>query len=266
MATETTHAMRSHELSLAAQILPKGAKVLELGAGDGWQAAQLSAHGFVVTALDVAGSPQNFKQYFPVTRYDGTTLPFADCSFDAIYSSNVLEHIANFDRIQTELARVLKPSGVAVHCVPSASWRLWTTLGHPIYAARWALGWLIAAVFPRSKSSMQQTAAHLSGKSTLRLLRLGFFPTRHGEHGNWLSEHYLFSRRSWIRRFSRAGWATDSVFPSRLLYSGNEIFGLGLSISSRVRLASFLGSSTFVFILHPSRDSGNADIHIMANR
>lgn len=259
MATETTHAMRNHELALAIPLLPRGAKVLELGAGDGWQASRLAKHGFTVTAVDIANSTKYFTQYFPVVEYDGNTLPFANDSFDAIYSSNVLEHIANFDGVQAELARVLKPGGIAVHCVPSASWRLWTTIGHPIYAIRWALTGLRSALFRGNKTSTQQTGGQLRGKGVFRLLRLGLLPTRHGEHGNWPSEHYLFSLRAWRRRLEQAGWTINSVRPTGLLYSGNEILGLRLPIRFRTQLAHLFGSSTFIFVLHLSSRSRNGD-------
>lgn len=194
MATEVTHAMRAHELELAIPLLPAGARVLELGAGDGWQASRLSEQGFAMTAIDVSGSTNGRPQYFPVTEYDGTTLPFLDNSFDAIYSSNVLEHVSDFYKAQSELARVLTPDGIAVHCVPSASWRFWTTLGHPIRVARRTFNHFSRKQLRESTSPFEHRPSQRTDKSLLRLLRMAGLPTRHGEHGNVLTEHYLFSR------------------------------------------------------------------------
>lgn len=251
MPSEFAHAMRSAELALAETLLPVGGRILELGAGDGWQASILARHGFTVTALDVASSAGSAKQYAPVTVYDGRTIPFPDGSFDAIFSSNVLEHVKDFDRIQAELARVLKPDGVAVHCVPSATWRIWTTLGHPLHAILWV--WNSRrrassdAAQPQARRIVHQSERH----GLLGLLRLGLIAPKHGEHGNFVSEHFLFSRRSWQHRFEQTGWQVSATRPTGLFYSGNELLGLHLTSHFRARLAKMLGSSTCIFVLRP---------------
>ncbi|WP_201313624.1 class I SAM-dependent methyltransferase [Dyella sp. EPa41] len=246
MTSEFAHAMRSAELALAMPLLPAGGRILELGAGDGWQASILTQHGFTVTAIDVEGVAAGSTQYAPVTLYDGRTLPFPDDSFDAVYSSNVLEHIKDFDRIQAELARVLTIEGIAVHCLPSATWRFWTTLGHPFHAARWLWSSRKPLPSPPSSSQASGTRPSLIDKSMLGLLRLGLIAPRHGEHGNLLTEHYLFSRSAWKRRFEQTGWQIQVTRPTGLFYSGNELFGLRLTRQFRGLVARMLGSSTFL--------------------
>lgn len=256
MATEFAHAMRAAELEQAISRLPPRGKLLELGAGDGWQAYALQQRGFDVTAIDVETVRPGTFQYFPVSLYDGRTLPFPDDSFDAIYSSNVLEHVADFAQIQSELARVLRPGGTAIHCVPSAVWRFWTTLGHPLYAAR--LAWRLKGAGGNHTNPNNRSPG--AGKSIrdatpLALLRMGLISPRHGEHGNLLSEHWLFSRRAWFDRFEETGWHIDSVTPTHLFYTGNELFGLSMATRLRRGLASMLGSSTLIYTLHPHHQS-----------
>lgn len=253
MASKFAHAMRSAELALAIPLLPAGGRILELGAGDGWQASILTQHGFTVTAIDVAGIAAGATQYAPVTLYDGRTLPFSDTSFDAVYSSNVLEHVKDFDRIQAELARVLKAEGVAVHCVPSATWRFWTTLGHPFHAAKWVWNSRRHTTAPQNALQTPAVDHRLMDKSLLGLLRLGLIAPRHGEHGNLLTEHYLFSQRGWRHRFEQTGWKIHVMRSTGLLYSGNELFGLRLTRRVRRFMAKILGSSTFIFIARPHR-------------
>jgi len=246
MPSEFAHAMRSAELAIAMPLLPTGGRILELGAGDGWQASLLSRHGFVVTAVDVAKVATGAEEYAPIIIYDGQTLPFPDGSFDAIYSSNVLEHVKDFGRIQTELARVLTTNGVAVHCVPSATWRFWTTLGHPLYAMRWFLN-----SRRRAATGAQSQTPHVENTNLLGLLRLGLIAPRHGEHGNLVSEHYLFSRAGWRRRFEQSGWQISALRPTGLFYSGNELVAMHMAGGFRRSLARVLGSSTLMLVARP---------------
>ena len=48
----------------------------------------------------------------------GEELPFKDCSFEAVISIAVLEHVRNPFRCADEIVRVLKPGGRLICCVP----------------------------------------------------------------------------------------------------------------------------------------------------
>lgn len=50
----------------------------------------------------------------------GAPLPFSDDEFDLVISRFVLEHVADLERLLTEICRVLKPGGVFRFCVPHA--------------------------------------------------------------------------------------------------------------------------------------------------
>lgn len=45
-------------------------------------------------------------------------LPFEECSYDLIYASHVLEHIPDDNKALSEIARILKPGGIAILPVP----------------------------------------------------------------------------------------------------------------------------------------------------
>jgi SAM-dependent methyltransferase len=62
---------------------------------------------------------------FEISNYDttdvrgvGEVLPFKDCSFDAVFSLAVLEHVKNPFACAKEIVRVLKPTGDLMCCVP----------------------------------------------------------------------------------------------------------------------------------------------------
>lgn len=258
MASEFTHRMRTAELAPAMELLQPATDVLELGAGDGWQSRALADAGFRMTAIDVDAARIGNRPVFPVSLYDGVSLPFPDASFDAIYSSNVMEHVVAFDRVQDELRRVLRPGGFAIHCVPSGVWRTWTTLGHPIYALK-----ALATLARHDGPERGLLRTNIGGASNAlakfwRLLRLALVSARHGEHGSLASEHILFTSRHWSHRFDESGWHVTSVEPTGLFYSGNEIWGTRFSERVRRNLAHVLGSSSIIFTIAPKGAEPNA--------
>src|SRR5258708_6881039 len=106
--------LRAAELATVYRCFRPGARILELGGGNGFQAALLAAQGFQVESIDVAGRPQG-QGHFPVRDYDGRHIPFDDGVFDHVFSSNVLEHIRDLDATLEEMKRVAKAEATFVH-------------------------------------------------------------------------------------------------------------------------------------------------------
>lgn len=52
--------------------------------------------------------------------YDGKTIPFPDAHFDAVFSSEVFEHVFNIDDILKEINRVMKKGGKMLITCPFA--------------------------------------------------------------------------------------------------------------------------------------------------
>jgi SAM-dependent methyltransferase len=205
-------ALRRFELEFARHAFPHGGKLLEIGAGTGWQAQALQAQGFDVEAIDLSGSNYREHRVFPVVDYDGHRIPSGDASFDVVFSSNVLEHIPHVEEFQHEIHRVLKPGGVAVHIVPSSSWRFWTNLTH--------------------------------------ILKSWKFPDRHGEHAaNAITEICLFRQNWWRQLFERTGWQVVEVTPCPIFYTGRSLMDARISISARHRISHILGGSSNLFVL-----------------
>ena len=180
-------------INLAAE---DGARVLDIGAGTGWQAQIVTDAGYAVEAIDMTTSTYVRDRIFPIHDFDGRHIPFPDATFDVIYSSNVLEHVAHAEAFQKEIHPVLKPDGVVIHVVPSGSWRFWSNLGHYPYIARRAAERLLGAGQPVTEPV---TADVPNGAArTLRWsLARAFIPHRDGEMGNALTEIYHFSPWRW---------------------------------------------------------------------
>ena len=255
-------ALRSHELETVIRLLHRhgmnGGRLLEIGAGTGQQARVLASRGYEVNAIDLPHSRYAPDRVWPVTDYDGQNLPFADDSFDIVYSSNVLEHIAHTDRMQKEISRVLRASGLAIHVLPSTAWRLLTMLMH--------YPWLVAATArlaldckcrpPGQNPGHQESKPGLVMQDWKSHWRRIPYANRHGEHGNAFTEAYHFRRARWRNDFERNGFHVAEVVSSRLTYSGYALLGERLPMDFRTRLAPFLGSACNIFILrHTSPNS-----------
>jgi SAM-dependent methyltransferase len=81
-------------------------------------AGELEAVGGMLAAMREAGQdPPGARAR--VVRGDATAMPFADGAFDRVIAAEVLEHIPGDQRALHEIARVLRPGGVAAVTVPS---------------------------------------------------------------------------------------------------------------------------------------------------
>lgn len=96
--------------------LPRDVRILELGAGGGFFAAELDRRGFRnltlsdFTATTLAALQRQMPDALLVGA-DGARLPFRDEAFDVVISTDVIEHIPEADEHIAEVARVLAPAG-----------------------------------------------------------------------------------------------------------------------------------------------------------
>jgi len=103
--------------------LVAGRRVLDLGSGEGYGAALLAQTASTVTGIDideraVAHSAANYPDVaFRVASVTDLSA-FADDSFDAVVAFEVIEHVAEHDRVVAEIARVLAPGGLVVMSTP----------------------------------------------------------------------------------------------------------------------------------------------------
>jgi SAM-dependent methyltransferase len=95
---------------LAEHLLPwlaSGARVLDVGAGDGALAARLAARrpDLSLHCVDVQVRPTSL---FPIQLFDGAKLPFSDGAFDAVVLADVLHHTVEPLRLLEEVRRVTR--------------------------------------------------------------------------------------------------------------------------------------------------------------
>lgn len=100
-----------------------GARLLDVGGGPGYFADAFAARGATYVAVDADAGEMRLHGRAPGPRTvqaSGTALPFAEGSFDVVYSSNVLEHVAEPWAMAGEMVRVARPGGLV-----AISYTLW---------------------------------------------------------------------------------------------------------------------------------------------
>lgn len=233
------------ELAAVRPLFTSGARVLELGGGNGLQARTLADAGLEVVSLDIEAAGETM--FYPVQIYDGRNIPFEAGSFDYVFSSNALEHVEGIDGLLRETARVLKPGGLAIHIMPTALWRFWTSAAHYPY--------ILKFLATRRHSipthgEVPSVGAALRRRGLAGMVARVLLPPSHGGQVSSLRELYHFSRRYWRRTFARAGFEIVRMSASPAFYTGYGLFS-GWSLQTRRRMARLLGSACTIVVARP---------------
>lgn len=88
-----------------ADLIPTNARVLDIGCGDGLLSAQIAKRrsDIVLQGIDVLVRD---KTFIPVSRFDGTVIPYANHSFDVAILVDVLHHTPDPTVLLREAMRI----------------------------------------------------------------------------------------------------------------------------------------------------------------
>jgi len=225
-----------------------GMRVLEIGGGSGFQAAILDSWGCDIVSIDLEQNPspqQKYfqKEYFIVKPYDGRHLPFDDAQFDMVFSSNMLYHVRPLQEFLAQIRRVLRPGGIALHILPSITWRLATSVVFYV--------WLAKRIAVRHKTPPAARQPGLGNAPRApwiqRLARLLWAPPL-GPSSSAFAELFEFRSARWIVAFQRAGFEQVKMSTNGLFYTG-WILNPDMPIEARRRWSTRLGSACYVFTM-----------------
>jgi SAM-dependent methyltransferase len=103
--------------------IPQDARILDFGAGIGNSVPYVGKHlpGSRLTCVDIstrslAVARERFPGAAEYIAFDGTTLPFADGTFDIVFAACVFHHIPDSEHVRLfgEIRRVLRAGGIVV--------------------------------------------------------------------------------------------------------------------------------------------------------
>jgi len=248
------HSIRERELRAVLHVIDQRylGYVLELGCGDGFLSMRLKPHcKFLVSAdyrTDALGPRQQLNLNF--LSCDVEHLPLRTCSFDMIFSSNLLEHVEDIDRALSEMYTAVKKGGIMVHAVPNVTWKvLQLVLYYPfvVYLKVSSIrdkrrhttdnSEQIQTNMIRFKSNVKRQEG---SQSVLRRIARKLKPSPHGISRSHLEEMYRFSNWYWERVFRRNGW--NVVHRIRMPFYSP--YGFGLNRMRRLCELLRLSSST----------------------
>ena len=107
----------------ATEALTPDAEMLEIGTGTGGMLRTLLERGHRAQGVEI--NPEliaESRRWFgdlPIQLISGTTLPFADSSFDVVMSFDVFEHIPDSDAHLRDVHRVLRTGGLYLIHTPN---------------------------------------------------------------------------------------------------------------------------------------------------
>jgi ubiquinone/menaquinone biosynthesis C-methylase UbiE len=93
--------------------------ILDVGTGIGGNLAQLSRTAPAVGVELSASAVRRAIDHAPSVVGDGSRLPFRSSSFGAVVCTEVLEHVDRPALVFAEMARVLRPDGLAYVTTPN---------------------------------------------------------------------------------------------------------------------------------------------------
>jgi SAM-dependent methyltransferase len=166
-----------------------GKQVLEIGLGEGADAEQLIRRGALWSGVDL--TPESIDRvrtrlalrelpHEQLRQGSVLDLPFADNSFDMVFSHGVLHHVPDIQQAQKEIHRVLRPGGELVIMM----------------YARWSLNYLVSIAVVRRAAILMAYPLAQAGL------------VKPGTGGGMLASHLTNARKQGLLRYLRLGQFT----------------------------------------------------------
>jgi SAM-dependent methyltransferase len=201
------YSMERHLPACLDGLEPDGKRVLEIGLGQGADAEGLIRRGAVWSGVDLTSeSVERVRTrltlrdlpFADLRQGSVLDLPFADNSFDMVFSHGVLHHVPEIRQAEREIHRVLRPGGELVIMM----------------YARWSLNHLVSIALIRRAALL----------AAYPLAKAGVLPRDSGLLGAHLANATKFGLRKYLRLREFTHCNTDGpANPYALVYDRGRI-------------------------------------------
>lgn len=108
-----------NEMIMSLADIKENMRIADVGCGTGLYTQKLCQHGAKVVGIDIspemleiaARKTEQYKDRVEFVRGDAACLPFADCSFDLVFSITAMEFFDKPKQCLHEMHRILRPGG-----------------------------------------------------------------------------------------------------------------------------------------------------------
>ena len=196
-------------------------RILEIGCGMGFYSAFLSNIGEEVISTDL--EQQSIDTHTPglsltkaylnelnidnvkVMPASADDLPYADNTFDMVFSSHVLEHVPNSDKAISEINRVLKPGGYNFCVVPTTMDRLYNLPLYHLYLVRRSATIFKGRLYRQKNQSGLSTKTAGTGADRNSAWQHFPFPPPHGVLPHFFREVQKWTPSGWKSLITKRG-------------------------------------------------------------
>lgn len=220
------HAIRARELEIVFSACPPAAFAtgLEIGGGDGFQAALLTRYVARLVSTDyypdILENANTERVRFMVCDAETLDQKFQARQFELVFSSNVLEHVPNAGRVLRACFRVLADDGIAVHIVPTVFWKVCHVALHvpnlcfklvERLTEKGGFAWAARQFTGTRDTSLDRSNNPKTASLSRPLWKRLVMPEPHGVSETNRAEFTAFSRARWESEFARAGFEIVSI-------------------------------------------------------
>lgn len=195
--------IRDIEWDAVKAFIPAGSEFIDVGCGAGYAlrraVAELKCRG---AGIDPQPGEHGVGRYnkekcndLNVIKGVSENIPFADETFDVVYSSHVLEHVDDEQKALLEMKRILKTDGILIIGMPTAAMAWVNFFSNILFTTHMRVFNVILKLFPFiKKGETKFINMFIPGSHSSERANTVFYDMRHYRVANWKKTTELFFR------------------------------------------------------------------------
>ena len=225
-------------------------EALELGAGNGFQSSLLTIYCNLLVSTEINDERLEIKDIKNVNYQICDALKikdfFEEKKFDLIYSSNMLEHITEQEKVLQGCMHCLKDDGIIIHTMPSVFWKICQLFFFYPNLFLNAIASIKRKILNKQRTPVKKNTKgnNFDIKNQKKTKwKEKFIPPIHGVSRTHLGEFMAFRKKHWISVFEKADFNIINI------RKGAVASGYGFGLNKFRALIDKLGlTSEYIYI------------------